>query len=159
MPSTLRPRFWSLHVTSVRYMPLAHNEQVWHGETKIWVVRSTAFTWTSPAMLVKHQTWMKVMICHNMMRRCEDSWTKTAPANMTLWSIKILIHSLTQIFMDYFMGLQDLLCHIKLLGNRIIWGLRTKLNAAWVEGTQLDNRGAWMCLWLWCNMPHVYCKL
>ncbi len=32
---------------------MAHTEQVWHGETKIWVVRSRSFTWTSPAMLVK----------------------------------------------------------------------------------------------------------
>ncbi len=32
---------------------MAYAEQVWHGETKIWVVRSRSFTWTSPAMLVK----------------------------------------------------------------------------------------------------------
>ncbi len=32
---------------------IAHTEQVWHGETKIWVVRLRSFTWTSPAMLVK----------------------------------------------------------------------------------------------------------
>ncbi len=29
-----------------------HTKQVWHGETKIWFVRSRSFTWTSPAMLV-----------------------------------------------------------------------------------------------------------
>ncbi len=32
---------------------MAYTEQMWHGETKIWVVRSRSFTWTSPAMLVK----------------------------------------------------------------------------------------------------------
>ncbi len=31
---------------------MAYTGQVWHGETKIWVVRSRSFTWTSPAMLV-----------------------------------------------------------------------------------------------------------
>ena len=31
-----------------------YTEQVWHGETKIWVGRSRSFTWTSPAMLVKY---------------------------------------------------------------------------------------------------------
>ncbi len=32
---------------------MAYTEQVWHGKTKIWVVRLRSFTWTSPAMLVK----------------------------------------------------------------------------------------------------------
>ncbi len=32
---------------------MAYTDQVWHGDTKIWVVRSRLFTWTCPAMLVK----------------------------------------------------------------------------------------------------------
>ncbi len=31
---------------------MAYTEQVWHGKTKIWVVGSRSFTWTSPAMPV-----------------------------------------------------------------------------------------------------------
>ncbi len=46
MTSTLRPRFWSLHDT--------YTEQVWHGGTKIWVVRLRSLTWMSLAMLVKN---------------------------------------------------------------------------------------------------------
>ncbi len=37
---------------------MAYPKQVWHGKTKIWVVRLMSFTWTSPAMLVKGTGWI-----------------------------------------------------------------------------------------------------
>ncbi len=45
---------------------MAHTEQMWHGETKIWVVRSRSFTWTSPAMLVKVYG-LNPIACHGLM--------------------------------------------------------------------------------------------
>ncbi len=43
---------WDKNLRGNPNLFMAYTGQVWHGETKIWVVRSRSFTWTSPAMLV-----------------------------------------------------------------------------------------------------------
>ncbi len=49
---------------------MAYTGQVWHGETKIWVIRSRSFTWTSHSMPVKSPT----LDCHNVLSHPFIDW-------------------------------------------------------------------------------------